>query len=608
MGIVRTGSPPHVLLCGLNRGVGALKRPFALVLLCSSAPSLHEQERKGDTVHAFAAVHRRSFARLVELLAAALLCPKPPPRRRKHEVPGKAATSSTVTLRISGDVVVFQEHFFRGFGLPAIDFFSRFLVHFGLQPHHLAPNAVLQLAALVTQCEGFVGIEPRLDFWRQLFFFKQQSMPTDVPSIKRMTPYGAALVHHWSASGIPKLLLPDTVKEWHRGFFYVMNLDPLPDYINLPPFTMAPPIAKLNWNSTLLKPIPEVKQICAHLEILKTQGLLARDLFSTRMACWILPLQYRPHLIYQMGGRHDPCRLSMKTLRAGRIAHQVILISSASMDEGGEWEWGMAPYDRSHPAPTLLEHLQVYQPPAAHVEVSGPIEIEDEDEVELQPSSSEDVEDVAESEDTELVGEFFASTLLDWTDDDDVSPPLRGVADVDDLEELEEEICTYQFMASREAQTAEEGDATAVEQTALAEADAAKMALIEQENRPLKEAARKAAANQAQPNKCAASPAQKLTTKERRSKTKHDPASQANVDAQTDESARAGASVTETIKATGPGYASARVDLDVMPDAPDAGVVITLEALTDAPGTKIPPPDTETALVVKDKTVQTEGP
>ncbi|KAE8793226.1 hypothetical protein D1007_32064 [Hordeum vulgare] len=57
----------------------------------------------------------------------------------------------------AGDVVVFKEHFFREFGLPAIDFFLRFLVHFGLQPHHLAPNVVLQLAAFVTLCEGFVG-------------------------------------------------------------------------------------------------------------------------------------------------------------------------------------------------------------------------------------------------------------------------------------------------------------------------------------------------------------------------------------------------------------------------------------------------------------------
>ncbi|KAE8774749.1 hypothetical protein D1007_52809 [Hordeum vulgare] len=63
----------------------------------------------------------------------------------------------------AGEVVVFTEHFANGFGLPASDFFSRFLVHFGLQPHHLAANDILQLAAFVTLYESFLGIKPRLD-------------------------------------------------------------------------------------------------------------------------------------------------------------------------------------------------------------------------------------------------------------------------------------------------------------------------------------------------------------------------------------------------------------------------------------------------------------
>ncbi|KAE8770067.1 hypothetical protein D1007_58256 [Hordeum vulgare] len=110
-----------------------------------------------------------------------------------------------------GEVVVFEEHFYRGFGLPASDFFSRFLTFFGLQPHHLAPNAVLQLAAFVVVCEGFIGIEPRLDLWRNIFFFKQQpvatdkSAPADKSGTKQMSPCDAALVHHRTMSGFPQL-------------------------------------------------------------------------------------------------------------------------------------------------------------------------------------------------------------------------------------------------------------------------------------------------------------------------------------------------------------------------------------------------------------------
>ncbi|KAE8774312.1 hypothetical protein D1007_53338 [Hordeum vulgare] len=305
-----------------------------------------------------------------------------------------------------GEVVVFKENFYRGFRLPASEFFLSFLTFFGFQPHHLASNVVLQLAAFVVLCEGFVGTEPLLDLWRKLFFFKQQSVPTDKPGVK-MTPCGAALVHHWLTSGFPKLPLQESVKKWQRGFFYVKNA------------------------------IPEVKMICTHLDILKAQGLLARDLIATMVARRVPPLQSRPCLIYHMGGRRDPCWISTKNFQDNTVAQQVNLISSASKDEGGNWEWGMAPYDRDHPAPMMFKRLQAYRL-LADVEVSDPIEIEDEGEVEPQPSASEDVEGVAESEGSELPGELLTSALLDWTDDDDASPPLHGVADGEDLEELEE--------------------------------------------------------------------------------------------------------------------------------------------------------------------------
>ncbi|KAE8807041.1 hypothetical protein D1007_16720 [Hordeum vulgare] len=249
----------------------------------------------------------------------------------------------------AGEVVVITEHFTRRFGLPASDFFSGFLAHFGLQTHHPVANVVLQLAAYVTLCKGFLGIEPRMDLWCRLFFFKHQSVLDGTVGSKRMTDCSAALVHHRTASGFPKLPLQESVNKWQNGFFYMKNIDPKNDYINMPPFTIA---TKLNCKSTLPKPTGEVKLICAHLELLK-------------------------------------------------VAERVNLISSASMDEGGAWAWGKAPYDRDHPTSKLFDRLQVYCQPAADLDASDPEEIEDVDEVEPRPAGSEEVEDVAESEGTE---------------------------------------------------------------------------------------------------------------------------------------------------------------------------------------------------------------
>ncbi|KAI4977998.1 hypothetical protein ZWY2020_014552 [Hordeum vulgare] len=112
-------------------------------------------------------------------------------------------------------------------------------------------------------------------------------------------------------SDFPQMPLQDSIEMWQRGFFYVKNVDPSHDGINLPRFAIAPPTAKKKLGG-LPKPIAEVVQICTHLDNMKIRGLLGRDLLTTMVSRRVLPLQRRSHLICQMGGRRDPCRLSTK--------------------------------------------------------------------------------------------------------------------------------------------------------------------------------------------------------------------------------------------------------------------------------------------------------
>ncbi|KAE8815069.1 hypothetical protein D1007_07573 [Hordeum vulgare] len=98
-----------------------------------------------------------------------------------------------------------------------------------------------------------------------------------------MTPCGAKLVHHRTSCGFPHMPLQDCIKLWQRGFFYVKNVDPSHDDLNLPLFIIAPPTARRNWKASYPKPITEVEQICAYLETMKTLGLLGRNLLTTMM-------------------------------------------------------------------------------------------------------------------------------------------------------------------------------------------------------------------------------------------------------------------------------------------------------------------------------------
>ncbi|KAE8805992.1 hypothetical protein D1007_17904 [Hordeum vulgare] len=390
--------------------------------------------------------------------------------------------ASLVTVRIPDaetaptprdrDIVMFDEHFYMGFGLLASTFFSNWLVFFGLQSHQLAPNAILQLSSFVVLCEGFVGIEPRLDLWQSLFFLKQQSKKMDKAKLEKldgpcpMTPCGAALVHHRSKSGFPQMPLQESIKQWQRGFFYVKNASPTHDALNIPPFDIEPLMANLNWQAKYPKPIPEVVQIGAYLDNLKGRGLLGHDLLTTMVSCRIFPLQRRPHLFFQMSGRYDPCRTSTKSFTASTVARGMNQISTAHMDNGGHWDWGLAPYDMSRPPPMvsplvevvlvvflvvnhlfettadsiaqMFEKLQALNPLAPDVVTSDASEIEDEGMIESRSAASEGSEDALESEGTEPSGEHLRPSIVDWTDDDETPPSLSDAAFAEDSDGVEE--------------------------------------------------------------------------------------------------------------------------------------------------------------------------
>ncbi|KAE8774073.1 hypothetical protein D1007_53587 [Hordeum vulgare] len=559
-------------------------------------------------------------------------------------IPG---TETTPTPAV-GEVVVFDEHFYRGFGLPASAFFSKWLHLFGLQPHNLAPNAILQLLAFVVFCEGFLGIEPRVDLWRNLFFFKQQSIVMEKSEVEKlagprpMMPCGAALVHQRKKSIFPQLPLQESIKQWQRGFFYAKNDDPAQDALNMPPFNVDPP-AKLNWAAKTPKPIPEVAQISAYLMILEKEGLLGRYLLTTMVARQILPLHRGPHLVYQMGGRHDPCRLSTKRLTPSVVARRVNLISTAHMDDNGNWLWGMTPFNRSRPPPMMFEKLQgSLRPPAPGADVSDTSEIEDEGVIESRSDSSTGSEDALESEGTESSSEYPRPSVADWTDDHEIPSFLSDAAfeeDSDGVEEVAKPPLTRGRrqragatvvdetagekgkgatasrpapkrlapgppaeareggvkkhhgagrrqvpMVAGEAEDVEENTASAAERAGCAAADAAQRELEEQSKCCWDTAAGKTAEGQSRPSR-AEKPTEKCT------KARHDPSVHGRVEEPSSEAAPRHAPRAERAQPSEPD-ASAPLDLETIPDSPRAEtapdsqelILDVLDAAPDAPG------------------------
>ena len=86
--------------------------------------------------------------------------------------------------------------------------------------------------------------------------------------------------------------------------------------------------------------------------MVESEGLQGSDLLTAFVVRWLLPLQGRPHMISQMSGHRDPCRLSTKEMPGTEVARLVNYMLNCKLSEG-EWQFGKRPYSRADPPPAV---------------------------------------------------------------------------------------------------------------------------------------------------------------------------------------------------------------------------------------------------------------
>ena len=82
----------------------------------------------------------------------------------------RAPRSDEVTPHPRPDEVVsFRIFYARGLGHPAHPFLLCLLEEWRIGLHHLNPTRMLHIAGFVTVCEAFLGIDPHVDPFREVF-------------------------------------------------------------------------------------------------------------------------------------------------------------------------------------------------------------------------------------------------------------------------------------------------------------------------------------------------------------------------------------------------------------------------------------------------------
>jgi hypothetical protein len=140
-----------------------------------------------------------------------------------------------------GYVVSFVALYERGFDTPSHRFLCSLLWYYDLELHHLTLSGVLHIAAFITLCEAYLGIDPEFDLWN--YFFSVQR-PHD-PEAKR-TVSGGTVIHVKSRHGVDPYLdipMPRSMKGWRKKWFYLRN----DAFSLLPVFTIGRPVPLPSW-------------------------------------------------------------------------------------------------------------------------------------------------------------------------------------------------------------------------------------------------------------------------------------------------------------------------------------------------------------------------
>ena len=70
------------------------------------------------------------------------------------------------------ELVVFEDYFYRGFGVPVHPFLRVFIDYYEISLCNLGPNSILHVSVFIHFYEAYLGILPRFDLFHHFFCLK----------------------------------------------------------------------------------------------------------------------------------------------------------------------------------------------------------------------------------------------------------------------------------------------------------------------------------------------------------------------------------------------------------------------------------------------------
>ncbi|SPT19130.1 unnamed protein product [Triticum aestivum] len=245
-----------------------------------------------------------------------------------------------------GEVVIFADHMSRGFAPPGSKFFREVLNFFDLRPQDIGPNSVSNICNFQVFCEVYLGEEPSLLLFRELFYLNRQNECANGPSME----LGGISIQRRRDCLFPYAEPPSHPKDWNQTWFYCQatspaDESPLPGFraLRLEPNHPLPDKLSQAEHQPLIPTINKIKALLGN-------GLNGIDLVRVWISWRVIPLSRRPGLMCDYTGRKDdPLRHSPNDLPGDVVDDLTKSLLNESLADCGKT--GLNPFCRANPAP-----------------------------------------------------------------------------------------------------------------------------------------------------------------------------------------------------------------------------------------------------------------
>ncbi|XBI56676.1 hypothetical protein VPH35_038220 [Triticum aestivum] len=245
-----------------------------------------------------------------------------------------------------GEVVIFADHMSRGFAPPGSKFFRDVLNFFDLRPQDIGPNSMSNICNFQVFCEVYLGEEPSLLLFRELFYLNRQNECANGPSLE----LARISIQRLRDCLFPYAKPPSHPKDWNQTWFYCQDTSPadespLPGFraLRLEPNHPLPDKLSQAERQPLIPTINKIKALLGN-------GLNGIDLVRVWISWRVIPLSRRPGLMSAYTGRKDdPLRHSPNDLPEDVVDHMTKSLLNESLADCGRTD--LNPFCQANPFP-----------------------------------------------------------------------------------------------------------------------------------------------------------------------------------------------------------------------------------------------------------------